>query len=56
MRLTAPTQALFIVSLVLMVLALAGYLRLVPLFGLYPFWLAVVGWAVLAFACMFRRA
>lgn len=56
MKLSAPTQLFFIISLVLVILALVGHFQVIPNISLYQFWLAVIGYAVLAFGCIFRRA
>ena len=56
LRLNAPTQGLFALSFVLVLLAVAG--RYTPVDYLTPnaFWFAVVGYVVLAFGVLFRRA
>lgn len=55
MRLSAPTQAIFIVALLLAVLAIIGQLvPTVPYVSAYKFWLAIAAYAVLAAGCMFR--
>lgn len=56
MKLTAPTQLFFIVSAVLVILALIGHFQSVQYITGNQFWLAVIGYIVLAFACIFRRA
>jgi hypothetical protein len=55
MRLTAPTQPFFLISLVLAVLALIGYFApTVPYLHTYDFWLAIAGYVVLAAACVLK--
>jgi hypothetical protein len=55
MRLSAPTQVVFIISLILFVLALIGhFVPSVPIIAPYQFWLAIVGYAVLAAGCMMK--
>ncbi len=55
MRLSAPTQVVFIISLILAVLALIGhFVPSVPIIAPYQFWLAIVGYAVLAAGCMMK--
>ncbi len=55
MRLSAPTQAIFIVALILAVLALIGqFVPTVPYVAAYKFWLAIAGYAVLAAGCMLK--
>lgn len=55
MRLSAPTQAIFIVALILAVLALIGqFVPTVPYVSAYKFWLAIAGYAVLAAGCLLK--
>ena len=56
MKLTAPSQVFFIVSLVLAILAVFGRLQTVDFVTPNAFWLLLVAWVVLAVACLFRRA
>jgi hypothetical protein len=53
-HLSAPTQAFFLISLVLVVLAVLAIFVTVPFVSGYAFWFAVVGYAVLAAGCLFR--
>jgi len=49
MKLNAPKVITFLVSLILVVLALVGFLSsAVPILKQYQFWLAIAGYAVLA--------
>jgi hypothetical protein len=55
MKLSAPTQAIFILSLILAVLALIGhFVPTVPYVAAYKFWLAIAGYVVLAAGCMLK--
>lgn len=54
MRLSAPTQAIFVLALLLAVLATVGHLVLVPYVSAYKFWLALAGYVVLAAGCLFK--
>jgi hypothetical protein len=55
MRLSAPTQAIFIVALILAVLALIGqFVPTVPYVAAYKFWLAIAAYVVLAAGCMLK--
>jgi len=54
MKLSAPTQIMFIISLVLVGLAVASLFVAVPVIGGHAFWVAVAGYAVLAFGCLFK--
>jgi hypothetical protein len=54
MRLNAPTQMVFLISLALAVLALIGHFVLIPYLTAYQFWLALVGYVMLAAACVLK--
>jgi hypothetical protein len=54
MRFNAPTQPVFLISLILAALALIGHFVLIPYVTAYQFWLAIVGYAVLAAACVLK--
>ena len=55
MKLSAPTQVVFIISLILLVLALLGhFVTSIPLVAPYKFWLAIAAYAVLAAGCMMK--
>jgi hypothetical protein len=50
MNLHAPSTALFLVSLVVAILALIGHVILLPFITIYGFWVAIIAYAILAFA------
>jgi len=52
MNLSAPTQAVFLISLILAVLALIGAFVHVAFLTPYAFWLAIIGYIVLAVGCL----
>jgi hypothetical protein len=54
MRLNAPTQMVFLISLALAVLALIGHFVSIPYLTVYQFWVAIVAYAVLAAACVMK--
>ena len=55
MRLNAPTQMVFLISLVLAVLAVIGYfVPSIPYLHTYEFWLAIAAYVVLAAACVMK--
>jgi len=54
MRLSAPTQIVFLISLALAVLAVVGHFVMIPYVTVYQFWVAVAGYAVLAVACVLK--
>ena len=47
MNLSAPTQLIFIISLVLFVLALLSAFGVLPFLAAYAFWLAILAYIVL---------
>jgi len=55
MRLNAPTQMVFLISLILAVLALIGHFVLIPYVTAYQFWVAIVAYGVLAAACVLKN-
>jgi hypothetical protein len=54
MNLNAPTQLVFIISLIIAALALIGYFVNVPFVTQYQFWFAIVGYVVLAAGCVMK--
>lgn len=50
MRLSAPTQPVFLISLVLFALALIAHFVHIPTVSLYTYWLAIIAYVVLAVA------
>jgi hypothetical protein len=48
MNLSAPTQVVFFLSLVLAILAVIGFLGALPAIAAYSFWLAIAAYVVLA--------
>jgi hypothetical protein len=53
MNLSAPTQAVFWISVILAVLALCGFFVAgIPIISAYPFWIAIIAYIVLAAGCM----
>jgi hypothetical protein len=54
MRLNAPTQMVFLISLILAVLAVVGHFVLIPYVTAYQFWIAIAGYVVLAAACVLK--
>ncbi|NWG26168.1 MAG: hypothetical protein HXY30_17430 [Pseudorhodoplanes sp.] len=53
MNLSAPTQVVFLISLVLAVLAVIGLFVNIPFISLYSFWVMTAGYVVLAIGCLF---
>jgi hypothetical protein len=48
MQLSAPTRIVFLISLILVILALIGFFTPVAILTQYDFWFAVAAWVVLA--------
>jgi hypothetical protein len=55
MRLSAPTQPIFLISAVLFVLALIGHFGHVAPLSVYQLWLALAAYVVLAFGVLFKN-
>jgi hypothetical protein len=54
-NLGAPTQVAFLISLFLVLLAILSLFVInIPVISMYGFWVAVVGYAVLAVACVMK--
>jgi hypothetical protein len=51
-NLHAPSKAVYWIALVLVVLALVGYFVPIPYVSDFRFWLAVLGYVVLALGCI----
>jgi hypothetical protein len=56
MTLNAPTQILFIISVVIAVIALIGVFVTIPFVSAYAFWLMTAAFVILAAACLFKGA
>lgn len=54
-RLNAPTQIVFVISLVLAVLAVAGLYVNIPFVSFYAFWVAILAYVVLALGCVMKK-
>jgi len=53
-KLSAPTQLVFLISLVLAILAVIGVLVSIPFVSVYAFWIAIIGYIVLAAGCVLK--
>jgi hypothetical protein len=53
-KLNAPTQVMFLVSLVIVLLAIIGLFVNIPVISMYAFWIAVLGYVVLAAGCVLK--
>jgi hypothetical protein len=54
MNLTAPTQFVFFLSLVIAVLAMVAHFAFLPVVSEYKFWFAILSYGVLAAACLMK--
>jgi len=54
MKLSAPTQAVFLISAILFILALLGHFAHVPTLAIYQIWLALAAYVVLAIGVLFK--
>jgi hypothetical protein len=53
-KLGAPPQIAFLISLALVLLAIIGLFVNIPIISMYAFWVAIVGYGVLALACLMK--
>jgi hypothetical protein len=53
-NLSAPTQVVFLISVVLAVLALLGLFVRIPFVSLYAFWVMTAAYVVLAIGCLLK--
>jgi len=56
MNLSAPTNMVFIISLIIAVIGLIVGLGIIPSLPISAFWIVVVGYVVLAIGCLFKGA
>jgi len=56
MKLSAPTQNLWAIAVILGVLGVLGKLVLIPVLSANAFWLVTLGFAVLVLATVFKGA
>ena len=54
MKLSAPTQPVFLIAVALAVLSLVGFLGVLAPLGTYAYWLMAAAFAVLATACVLK--
>ena len=55
MRLSAPTQVVWIVAVILGAIGILASLGVIPALSAYAFWLVVAGWALLVIATLLRN-
>lgn len=54
MKLSAPSQVFFLISLILAALAVIGTFVVIPVISVHAFWVAIIGYAVLAIGCLMK--
>jgi hypothetical protein len=54
MNLSAPSQVIFLISLVLAILAVVGALVVIPYVTAYAFWIAIIAYVALAAGCLMK--
>lgn len=54
MTLSAPTQLIFWISVILAVLGIIGLFATIPFVTMYAFWFVVAGYIVLAAGCLMK--
>ena len=52
--LNAPSQLRFLISLALAVIAILGALVIIPVVTKFAFWVAILGYVVLALGCLLK--
>lgn len=52
--LSAPTQVVFFVSLIVAIIALIGFFVAIPFVTQYAFWIAIIAYVVLAAGCVMK--
>ena len=54
--LSAPSQVYFLISLAFVIIAILGALVIIPVVTKYAFWIAILGYIVLALGCLMKGA
>ncbi|WP_169054130.1 hypothetical protein [Nitratireductor sp. XY-223] len=54
MKLTAPTNLVFLISLIIAVLGILSGIGAVSLISISAFWMVTIGYAILAVGCLLR--
>ena len=55
MNLSAPTQIVFLISLVIAIVGILVALAVIPRLPISAFWIVVTGYVVLALGCLLKR-
>jgi hypothetical protein len=56
MTLSAPSQMVFIIAVVVAIIAIIGVFASIPFISAYAFWIMVLAFVILAGACLMRGA
>jgi hypothetical protein len=56
MNLSAPSQTMFIIAVVVAIIAIIGVFISIPFISAYAFWILVLAFVILAGACLMRGA
>lgn len=56
MTLSAPTQLVFLIALVVAILGIVATFVAIPFVSAYAFWVVVAAWAILTIGCLFKGA
>jgi hypothetical protein len=54
MKLSAPTQIVWIIALILGIAGILGFLGVIAALSAFAFWLVAAGWALLVIATVMR--
>ena len=54
LKLSAPTQIVWIIALILGIVGILGFLGIVAALSTYSFWLVAAGWVLLLIATVMR--
>ena len=53
--LSAPTQVIFLISLALAIISLIAVLAFIPNISPHAYWIALIGYVVLAIGCNYKN-
>ena len=52
--LSAPSRIFFLISLALAIIAILGFLVIIPVVTKFAFWIAILGYIVLSLGCLMK--
>ena len=53
-RLSAPTKIVFLISLIIVIVAVISVFFFIPFISLNAFWIAIIGYILLAAGCVLK--